>query len=307
MRVSVQFNHVVTIAPPSSKGIADAIEGVLANFNRDDDLLEAKIAPDRMVDPHFDPALVRTTIARLAAEAERLNSPDARPDRRLAALRQVLYVSGPWNDGRPFSYDLENDPTGQSPTARLLHNYLRTRLGNCISMPILFLILGDHIGLDVTLANAPLHVFVRYTSEAGKIVNIEATSGGHLCRDEWLRHNMPMTDRAVASGIYLRSLSRRECVSLMASTVLEHLSTCERWSDVFAVADILMREDPLNVYAMIKKAHVAGLLQMREFEDLYSSPLFIPPVARPRYAQLAGLNHQLFTRAEQLGWEPVPI
>jgi len=65
----------------------------------------------------------------------------------------------------------------------LLQRYLTTRRGNCITMPILFLALGQRLGLTMTLAEAPLHVFVKYTDDDGAVWNLEATSGGGVTRD----------------------------------------------------------------------------------------------------------------------------
>lgn len=64
-------------------------------------------------------------------------------------------------------------------------------------MPMVFLILADWLGLDVTLATAPGHVFLRYRTESGRVINIEATSGGHPARDQRFRERMPMTDLAL--------------------------------------------------------------------------------------------------------------
>ncbi len=56
----------------------------------------------------------------------------------------------------------------------------------------------------------------------GKLYNIEATSGGRFARDLWMRQQMPMTDEAIQSGIYMRPLSKKEAVVEMTSTVLEY-------------------------------------------------------------------------------------
>jgi len=95
-----------------------------------------------------------------------------------------------------------SDPLGQNPTHDLLTSYLASRKGNCVSMPILFVILGERLGLNVTLSTAPLHVLVKYTdAQSGVTYNLEATSGGGFTRDAWYRQNLPMTDVAIANGI----------------------------------------------------------------------------------------------------------
>jgi regulator of sirC expression with transglutaminase-like and TPR domain len=218
-------------------------------------------------------------------------------------LRRLIYEAGPWNDGRPFAYD-QADPLGQSPRSRLLPVYLETRLGNCVSMPILFLILADRLGLDMALAAAPLHMFVRWRDESGGTLNLETTSGAHPARDAWFRHNMPMSDLALANGLYMRSLGRREGVTLMAHTLLESLMAKGRYGDVIEVADVILDHGPRDVYAMLKKATAGGYIIRTEFEARYRHPFLIPMPQRLRYLSLQRSNETLFAAAEALGWEP---
>jgi regulator of sirC expression with transglutaminase-like and TPR domain len=145
-------------------------------------LEEVKLAVDGMVNPEQD-------ASDIAAELDKLSRvllpmvADAKGDHaKLKVLRQFIYENGPWNENRPFAYDLA-DPKGRTSENKLLGTYLRTRRGNCISMPILFAILGQRMGLKTTLAVAPFHMFVKFTDEAGKEWNLEPTSGGGYTRD----------------------------------------------------------------------------------------------------------------------------
>ena len=196
-------------------------ERVEALFAPSRDLLDVKLAVDAMVDPSINTAAVESMIDRMATEIAAMAGKEADHANKLAALKRYLYESGSWNDDKPFRYDLD-DPLGMKPANRLLQRYLTTRRGNCITMPMLFLVLGQRLGLTMTLAEAPLHVFVKYTDETGKVWNLEPTSGGGFTREEWYRQKLPMSDQAVASGIYLRPLSHGEAVALTASFLVEH-------------------------------------------------------------------------------------
>lgn len=124
-------------------------------------------------------------------------------------------------------------------------------------------------------------------------------------RDEWYREVMPMADRAVESGIYLRSLSRRENVAAMATTVLEHLMKRDRFNEALAVSEVILRHAPNDAYTMAKQGTACGALLHEEFEAKYPIPALIPPPSRPRYLMLAARNHRMFAAAEALGWEAV--
>ena len=129
------------------------------------DYLTAKLAVDRQIDPTTDAAWVKAEVVRLARAAADMAGPNVDDPAKLRAVRKVIYVAGPWNDNRPFDYD-HADPYGKVILNKLLATYLKTRRGNCVSMPILFLILADWLGVKVSLAAAPLHLFVRYTDAA---------------------------------------------------------------------------------------------------------------------------------------------
>jgi hypothetical protein len=171
-------------------------------------------------------------------------------------------------------------------------------------MPILFLILGDRLGLDMALASAPLHMFVRWRDSSGRTLSLETTSGAHPARDAWFRRNMPMTGLALANGLYMRSLGRGEGVALMAHTLLEHLMDQRRYGDAVEVAGVILGRNPRDVHAMLNKATACAHLIRTEFEAHYSHPFLIPMPQRLRYLELARLNRELFATAEGLGWRP---
>jgi len=172
---------------------------VLAAPESDVDLARSKIAIDRLIDPSID---AERTLAQLDAMASQVRSmvpASASKHDVVVALQTYLYVAGPWNGGQPFRYDLD-DPYGKIVKNKLLATYLATRRGNCVSMPLLFIVLGQKLGLDVTAAEAPEHVFVKFRDEQGRLFNIEATSGGFKA-DAGYEKDLPMSPQALASGI----------------------------------------------------------------------------------------------------------
>jgi regulator of sirC expression with transglutaminase-like and TPR domain len=287
----------------SDGNAAAVVRRVLSAPDGQLDYLEAKLAFDSVVDPTVDHARVRAQIDTLAAAARLLTNGDVRPAVRLGAVRRVLYEGGPWNDGQPFGFDM-TDPDGRRMQNKLLHNYLRTRLGQCVSMPVLFLILAERLGLKVTLCAAPEHVFVRCTDEQGRAYNIETTSGGHPARDEWIRQQLGISDRAIESGIYLRTLSKREGIATLAHTIVEHLRDEARFEDLMDVCNIILAHHPLEVNALVSLASAYGELLERWRKD-HPAP-FAAPRDQIRYGQeLMRKNARLFAAAADLGWRPL--
>jgi regulator of sirC expression with transglutaminase-like and TPR domain len=295
------------VAPAFSASVpapspADAVGSILAVPDDEIDYAAAAISIDNLLDPKSEPAITRAIINRLVGAARQMAGPNPTEAYKLAAIRKAIYVSGAWNYGRAFGYD-QTDPLGKSSHNKLLSTYIRKRLGNCVSMPILFLIIADRMGLNVRLATAPLHIFVRYISSNGEEANLEATSGGHATRVEWYRQNLPMTDEAISKGAYMRTLSRRESVAEMANTVVDTMMEQQRWQDLIDVADVILSVNPRETYTLVKRGSAYGELLKLEFIDRYPTPAAIPAPLRDRYRRLASENDSSFRQAEALGWK----
>lgn len=291
-----------------TEGSADAVAAIGAILGRPDyglDYAAAKIALDKLIDPMVDVDRTMAALDLLAGIASDMAGPGASERTKLGAIRNLIYESGPWNDHRPFVYNHDH-PLGDHLPDKLLHNYLATRRGQCVSMPILFLVLAQKLGIDMRLASAPCHVFLRYTDPSGRTFNIEATSGGHPARDEWYRSEFPMSDRATTSGLYMRTLSRRESLALMATTVLEHLARLGRHREAVRVAAVILEHNPRDAQVMVTQASSYGRLIQNEFASKYPVPFLIPEPGRSRYLFMSAMNEALFARAEALGWEPDP-
>lgn len=165
----------------SPKTAVDRVRVLLQTPENRIDFATAKLELDSIIDRNTDTAAIQQKLNEMAAEvtammsfARRINSVD-----KVEALVAYLHQPGPWNKQQVFKYDLIGDPTGTAVFAnKLLSTYLRTRLGNCVSMPILFVILAQKIGLHAVLSTAPNHVFVKFRDEMGVYQNVEATAGG---------------------------------------------------------------------------------------------------------------------------------
>ncbi len=269
-------------------------------------LQNAKLTFDKLYDPATDidsrlkeidsiAQAIRTHGGAVGAVAEASS-------RHAAQVRR--YEAGPWNRNRPFQYDL-SDPFGRKPANRLLSTYLVTHRGNCVSMPILFVALAQRLGLHATLSTAPGHMFVKYTDDVtGKTFNLETTSGAYPARDVWIRKIMPMTDQAIANGLYMKDvLSGKEALAVMAGIVLEHRirrekSTREAWD----VAEVLRPYYPNNLAIVLAPTDAALGLIREEYLSKYPKRSDIPPALTQRLAFLEGTVSRTLDHAHALGW-----
>jgi regulator of sirC expression with transglutaminase-like and TPR domain len=279
-----------------------AVRAVLTLPDHQLDYARAKVALDAIVDPGTDGPDILAELDRLADRARRIAGPGATQADLLNALRILIYRSGPWNGSRPFGYDHENF---KDIRVKLLSHYLATRRGNCVSMPILFLILADKLGLDMSLAMAPLHFFLRHRAGDGAVTNMETTSGADRARDIWIRQSRGVSERGVASGFYMRSLSRREGVAAIALTVVEYLMASARYREALAVTDLIIRCNPRDGMAWANQAQACFRILETEFLRPFTSATAVPTPRRPEYLLLLQRNHAAFAAAQRLGFEAV--
>jgi regulator of sirC expression with transglutaminase-like and TPR domain len=216
------------------------------------DMAGIKFTVDQLADPAADIGAADAALDHLMDALRDMAAGSRTSTEKLAALKRLIYEQGPWKDGRPFAYDM-SDPLGKKPSNRYLHNYLVSRRGNCVTMPILFVILGQRIGLNLTLAEAPLHLLVKYTDDDGAVWNLEPTSGGGFARDVWYRKELPFTDKALAEGTYLRALSSEEAVAMIVLQAAETHMRAGRYVQAIIAANVLLRHFPRFAHAMVVK------------------------------------------------------
>ncbi|AYQ27478.1 MULTISPECIES: transglutaminase family protein [unclassified Polaromonas] len=266
------------------------------------DLARAKLTIDRMIDPSID---IESNLQKLDAMASAVRiSAGANPTslRTASMLRSYLYDAGNWNNKQPFQYDL-TDPLGQKVSNKLLPTYLATKKGNCVSMPTLFVLLAQKLGLDATFAEAPGHVFVKYRDETGRSYNLETTSGGNERADESYQRDTPMTPQALKHGIYMRGFSKKEAiVTVLMDPLIEHHKQQGNAERIIALSDLALEYYPKNADAMLNKGYAYFLILKRDFLSKYPSPRGIPAEDRPRFDELSRNNNAWYARAEELGW-----
>lgn len=283
---------------------SDPLASLQAQFTLSDDQVdfaEAKLVVDQLIDPKTDTAAIRRELDRWE-HAIRSNVPTGANGRQtLDALLKTLYEPGPWNDGKPFSYDLD-DPLGKQPVNKRLATYLATRKGNCVSMPILVAILGQRLELTITLSTAPEHVMAMFADDTQQAwVYVEATGGGYK-RDASYIRDTGIGQAALDNEIYLRPLRPHEAIGVIASTLMEHYAREGNGDALMAVADVALAANPKDTVAMIWKANASYLLIQSRYQRKYLNASDIPKELVPDYQRLSRENLAWFEKAEALGW-----
>ena len=280
------------------------IQQILQNPPEAYDLARLKFTFDKYIDPQTDVDAGVQQVDRMASTVLRMAGDSATSFQKMQALRKFIYMAGEWNGYKPFQYDHE-DPYGQKISNKLMQSYIDSRRGNCITMPFLFILLGERLGLKVTASRAPLHVFVKFTDDAtGYTFNVEATSGANPARDIWYQQNMPMTEKALANGVYMQPLSRPETIVVMATVLVEYYIDTGKYQEAIQLAEILLKHYPNDAYLYTKIGTAYYHLLDLNFYQRFPTPKQIPRQQLGLYQHWSEQNRLAFAKAEALGWQP---
>lgn len=139
----------------------------------------------------------------------------SKPDDRIGALNTYLYKPGFWNDSITFNYD-DDDLQVTKLDNKFINGYIANKKGSCITMPMLYVILGERLNFSVYPVRSAKHFFVRYIPEKTdkKIKqNIETTNGGGFISDKQYKEDVLIPEKAIENGVYLRTLSKKEYIA----------------------------------------------------------------------------------------------
>jgi hypothetical protein len=112
----------------------------------------------------------------------------------------------------PFFYDYNDYQAEQDHRNFFVTKALATGGGQCNSMPMVYLLLAEKLNAPTYLTFAPQHSFIKYTKNNGEVENYEPTSNWHI-NDLWYQENLFIKPEAIASGIYLDTLSKHKIVA----------------------------------------------------------------------------------------------
>ena len=189
-----------------------AVENLIALPEEKIDIGIAALTLARETYPNLD---IPAYSAEIDAMADRVrayvgDSTDTR--RRIGALNQVIYTE----DG--YGYD-SNAVRQGSNTPDYLNHLLDTKVGNCTSLPTLYMAVAQRLGYPIYAVSAPAHSFLRYVEPSGAYLNMEPTNRAVLHPDEMYVKDFSIGETGLASGAYMKTMTRREFVGVLLSNL----------------------------------------------------------------------------------------
>lgn len=129
-------------------------------------------------------------------------------------------------------------------------------MGQCHSMPLLYLILAEQIGAEAYLVMSPNHSYIRFPDDEGNLLSIELTNG-MFSASSFVLNSGFIKSEALQSKIYMQNLNRQELLSQtfadMASGYI-HKFGYDEFAD--KVVDKALSLNPHNITAHLLKSNI---------------------------------------------------
>lgn len=120
----------------------------------------------------------------------------------------------------PFSYDKE-DFWGENDWRKMhVTKLIEQRTGNCHSLPILYKIIANELGVQSWLSLAPNHTYIKQWSESLGWYNTELTTGTFPF-DANLKAYSYIKTEAIADGVYMDTLSVKEEIAYVLTDLVQ--------------------------------------------------------------------------------------
>jgi hypothetical protein len=156
----------------------------------------------------------------------------------------------------PFGYDF-NDVFGHAMRENMfVTKLLETRKGNCHSLPYLYKILAEEIGIEANLALAPNHVYIKHKSIRDGWYNTELTSGIFPI-DSWIMASGFVHIDAITNGVYMKALNNRESIAMVLIDLADNYNAKFPNNDgtfILKCCETAIKEYPNFATALIMKA-----------------------------------------------------
>ena len=183
------------------------------DFNENPDLLEILLMVSKHWKPSLDLATLKEETEKLTLSARQKLQGLDRPEAIIRTIRTVIHDEG----GYRYTDQVDERGVPINPEELFLHGLLNTHKGYCMNLSLLYLILGQKLGLPFYGVALPNHFFVRYEREAVK-VNIETTERGVSYPDSFYRQRFG-TLAGSKNPYFMKNLDTRQTLGAYFSNV----------------------------------------------------------------------------------------
>ncbi|MDB5991985.1 MAG: transglutaminase [Herbaspirillum sp.] len=235
-----------------------------ASLVRQDDsipLFETALAIGQDVYPHLDFAAHQIEIDTIGFQLLKRIPADASHIQKLRMLNHLFFQEMGFAGNINNFFDADNS---------YVHRVMATRRGIPITLAVIYMELGQQIGLDMKGISFPGHFLMKLTVQSGEIV-LDPINGSSLSREELEERIEPYMGMHSEYGelplaAYLRAAHPREIVERILRNLKAIFMDSERWQRVLDVQqrlvillpdDITERRDRGLAHAHLAEPHAA--------------------------------------------------
>lgn len=191
----------------------------------------------------------------------------------------------------PFEYNFDDYSGREDWSNMFVSRMMKTKRGNCHSMPLLYKMIMDRLGEECWLALAPNHMYIKARNQRAGWYNIELTCAD-FPTDAWLTASGYIHLDAIRNGIYMDTLSVRQSVALCLTDLAQgylHKYGIRNGSFVMQCCDTALAYSPNYINAWLLKAHVLSRFYQKEGK-----------------LELKQEMDKLYTKIHELGYRKMP-
>jgi len=205
----------------------------------------------------------------------------------------------------PYFYDFDDVFGHQHWENMFVSKLLRTGKGNCHSLPYLYKILAQELGVDAHLALAPNHVYIKLQNQKNGWYNTELTSGIFPI-DAWLMASGFVHLDAIVNGVYLKALTEKESIALCLVDLAQGYQKSMFYDKnlVLQMTDKALEYFPNLVGAMLVQTETKGKIIESKLAEHYTD--FTDVHKYPETSQMLAEIQDQLGKIHALGYRQMP-
>lgn len=208
---------------------------------------------------------------------------------------------------KPFKYDFE-DFWGEKDWRKMfVTKLLETNTGNCHSLPFLYKILCEELGVKAWLSMAPNHTYIKLWTKKTGWFNTELTSG-YFPIDAWIMASGYIHLTAVQNRVFMDTLSLKQSIAVSLTDLAKGFERKFGDSDldfVVKCADLALEHYPLYTNALILRAETIKKqfeAKMKAYGAKYPADIFNIPEAKKLFDDM----EKLYFHIHEIGYRTMP-
>ncbi|MCF8358423.1 MAG: hypothetical protein K9H26_06665 [Prolixibacteraceae bacterium] len=203
----------------------------------------------------------------------------------------------------PFQYNFE-DFAGQKEWSNMfVSTLMKTKVGNCHSLPYLYKMIMDELGQKAYLSLAPNHIYIKAHNKRVGWYNIELTCGD-FPTDAWLMASGYIHIDALRNGIYMDTLTQEQSVALCLVDLAQGYQTkfgvCDG-SFILKCCETALDHFPKCINAMLLKAETLTTLY-KQSEKNTEQAQHMEAKMNEVYAKIHQLGYRKMPRDMYVNW-----